>query len=232
MASLDTTKLVQVDFPETQYYKQEFQKNQIVLHHTASGRGTDGDFRHWLTTPERVATCVVVSEDGKIHQCFSSKYWGHHLGCTLDIFTRNKIPYVYRINTKGVKYVANNEILNQQCIAIEIDSWGGLTNKDGKWVSYTGAVVPDDQVIKYEKPFRGYSAFQKYTDAQIDSVVMLLKYWGEIYGIPLEYNDDIWDVNTRALRGDKGVFVHDSYRYDKSDCHPQPNLIEALKSLT
>lgn len=231
MASLDTSKLIHVSFPESQYYKTEHSKRQIVLHHTASGRGVDGDFRHWLTTPERVATCVIIAEDGMIHQCFSSKFWGHHIGCKLDVFSKNKIPFMYRTKADGTKYVANNEILNQQAIAIEIDNWGGLTKQGDNWVSYTGAVVPKEQVVEYEKPFRGYKAFQKYTNAQIESTIMLLKYWSEVYGIPLHYNEDMWDVSPAALRGDKGVWTHTSYRYDKSDCHPQKELIEALKSL-
>ena len=55
--------------------------------------------------------------------------------------------------------------------------------------------------------------------------------WKEKYNIPLTYNEDIWDVTTRALKGDAGVFTHNSVRYDKIDVTPQPKLIEMLKSL-
>ena len=59
----------------------------------------------------------------------------------------------------------------------------------------------------------------------------LLRYWGGLYGIPLTYNADIWDVCPRALKGESGVFTHNSVRYDKVDVSPQPKLIEMLRSL-
>jgi len=45
------------------------------------------------------------------------------------------------------------------------------------------------------------------------------------------YNGNMWDVNEDALNGEPGVWTHVSYRSDKSDCHPQPELIDVLKSL-
>jgi len=73
--------------------------------------------------------------------------------------------------------------------------------------------------------------FEKYTDKQILAVRQLLVYWKSRYGIPLTYNDAMWDVNNDALNGKGGVWTHVSYRSDKSDCHPQPELIAMLKSL-
>jgi N-acetyl-anhydromuramyl-L-alanine amidase AmpD len=231
MTKLDLSKIFKIDFSENQYFKKEYNKKQIVLHHTGSGKGVDGDFKHWLSTPERIATCVIIDHKGKIYQCFSSKYWAHHLGITLDVFIKNKIPLIYRNKADGSKYVSNNEILNQESIAVEIDSWGGLTKKGDKWVSYTGAVIPKEEVVEYERGYRGFMAYQKYTDEQIESLIMLLRYWGEIYSIPLNYNEDMWDVSKNALNGNKGIWTHTSFRYDKSDCHPQKELIQALKSL-
>ena len=79
--------------------------------------------------------------------------------------------------------------------------------------------------------FRGFKYWHKYTDAQIEAVVDLLKLWEKRYGIDISYNEDIWDVTPRALSGENGVFTHCSVRKDKFDVFPQPELIEALKSL-
>jgi hypothetical protein len=59
----------------------------------------------------------------------------------------------------------------------------------------------------------------------------LLIFWNERYGIPLDYNQDMWALSSKALSGQDGVWTHVSFREDKSDCHPQPELIEMLKSL-
>jgi N-acetyl-anhydromuramyl-L-alanine amidase AmpD len=201
----------ELPFPKEQYYQDIFDKKIIVLHHTASGRGSDGDYRHWLSNPERVATSQIINADGSCSQLFNSKFWGHHIGCT---------------NT-------NNRRLNQESIAIEIDCWGGLTwdEKDKKFISYTGAMVPESEVVEYEKSFRGFRFFQKYTPEQIESVRLLCLYWGEKYKIPLDYKADMWDISERALNATPGIWSHTSYRKDKSDIHPQDEMINMLMNL-
>ena len=41
----------------------------------------------------------------------------------------------------------------------------------------------------------------------------------------------MWEVSAEALKGKQGVWSHTSFRFDKSDIHPQPEIIEMLKSL-
>jgi N-acetyl-anhydromuramyl-L-alanine amidase AmpD len=220
ISKLDLNTIISVDFPEDQYFKEQTDKKQIVLHHTVSGQGVDGDISWWRQTADRVGTAIIVGWDGKIYQCFSTKYWAHHLGT----------------------HAANNKALNMASIGIEIDAWGGLirTNRlwyPAKWddvlkqnVANT-AVRPIQNVQTYEHPFKGFYGFEKYTDAQIEAVRKLLIFWNEKYGIPLDYNEDMWALSSVALGGKAGVWTHVSFREDKSDCHPQPELIQMLKSL-
>lgn len=62
--------IIKINFPEDQYFREETKKEQIVLHHTVSGIGVDGDISHWIGTTERIVTCIIVDREGKIHQCF------------------------------------------------------------------------------------------------------------------------------------------------------------------
>jgi hypothetical protein len=226
MSILKKIKIQTLAFPDTQYYKEEFRKKQVCLHHTASGRGMDGDYRHWLNTPERIATCGIIQEDGIFGQCFSSRYWAHHLGLKGD---------------------PRNLTLNRHTIGAEIDNWGPLVDYQGKYFSYTGTEVPKERVQVYTKPFKAIPAsiffskigvqnkpaylYQKYTGDQLETARLLLLLWNETYGIPLDYNEDMWKVSTRALAGEEGIWTHVSYRVDKSDCHPQPELIQMLTEL-
>jgi hypothetical protein len=215
-------KIRQVPFKESQYIKEEHPKKQIYLHHTAGNANGDNVYKHWEGTPVRVATCVTISgigrgcTDGEIVQGFSSKYWAFHLGLQEATFQKF-----------GVKYKS----LDRISIGIEICNWGYLTLKDGKYYNYVGGVVPESQVIKLAKKYKGKQYFHNYTDAQIESVRQLLLLWKERYGIPLKYNEDIWDICPRALNGDKGVFTHNSVRMDKIDIYPHPKMIDMLKSL-
>lgn len=219
-STLDLNEIIDVDFPDEQYFKSQTPKKQIVLHHTVSGVGVDGDISWWRQTSDRIATAVIIGTDGKIYQCFSSIYWAYHLGLKTD----------------------NNTILNKNSIGIEIDSWGGLIESNGKWYpakwdSNLNSYVPNirvsavNNITRYPKGFKGFYGYESYTNEQIEAVYKLLKYWGKKYNIPLDYNEDMFNVSNRALSGIPGVWSHTSFRSDKSDIHPQPEIIEMLKSL-
>lgn len=212
-------KTISHDFPENQYYKEITPKKGIVLHHTVSGDSVLNDIEWWKSTPERVATPIIIARDGGIHQMYSSQYWAHHLGITEKHFSQFSL---LAINTK----------LNKEFVGIELDSWGALTTKNFRYYSFSGQEVPKENVAYYEKGFRGSKYFEKYTPAQLASLKELLEYWGERYNIPLAYKGNImFDFNKRALSGESGVWAHVSFRPDKSDVHPQAELIEMLKQL-
>lgn len=217
-ADLNLNTIVQVDFPDDQYFREQTAKKQIVLHHTVSGQGVDGDISWWRQTADRIGTAIIVGWDGKIYQCFSTLYWSHHLGCK----------------------TANNVVLNKASIGIEIDSWGALMDYQNKWYPATWdanlkknvpnvTVKPITNVVIYPHGFKGFFAFEKYTDEQIEAVRQLLVYWNGKYGIPLKYKEEMWAVSSKALSGETGVWTHVSFREDKSDCHPQKELIDMLK---
>lgn len=227
MKKLDTSKIKQVPLKESQYFKEEVKKVQIVLHHTAGNSSAPSTIKMWDADDRgRIATCITISGqglskdtfDGEICQAFSSKNWAYHLGIKPDVF-----------RAKGVAY----QKLDRVAIGIEICNWGPLTLKDGKYFNYVNREVPLNQVCILDTPYKGFKFYHAYTDAQIESVRQLLVYWNESHGIPLTYNEkDMWDVSVNALKAVPGVYTHNSYRRDKSDISPQPKMIAMLKSLT
>lgn len=220
LKKLDLGEIISVKLPENQYIRKAHKKTQIVIHHTVSGQGVNGDISWWRQTAVRVGTAIIVGWDGKIYQCFGSKYWAYHLGLK----------------------TGNNKKLNQGTIGIEIDAWGGLVKKNNQWypakydkvlkkfVANT-KVAAIQNVQTYPNRYRGFYGFEKYTDAQIEAVRQLLVFWGDRYNIPLDYKQDMWDISSKALSGESGVWTHTSYRSDKSDCYPDERLIAMLKSL-
>lgn len=223
---LDRIKLQ--GFPESQYIKEETSKKCIFLHHTASSANPFGVMEYWESNDERVATHFIIGgkaptgvtawTDGQIIQMYSSKYWAWHLGTNPASHKAN-----WPIATSLVK----------ESIGIEICNWGTLTKRaDGKFLSYAGTIVPLDQVITFDQPYRGSKYHHAYTDAQIASTKDLLQYLGPKFGIPLKFKGmEMFDLCTRARDGESGVWTHTSVRIDKSDCSPQPKLIAMLKSL-
>jgi N-acetyl-anhydromuramyl-L-alanine amidase AmpD len=200
----------EVEFPVEQYYHEKHEKTQIVLHHTVSGKGQSGDINWWKSTPDHIATAFIVSRTGEIVQLFDEAKWAHHLGIKSADF-------------RSFDLQPNNAGLNKGSIAIEIDSWGGLKSATDKKV---------DAVIEYPEKYRGFKYFEKYYDDQLEAVRKLLLHLCKKYSIPLTYHENMFEQNRGALGGMPGIWLHTSYRKDKSDCHPQPELIEMLQKLT
>lgn len=230
MSILD--KIILKPLAADQYFPDAANKTQIYVHHTASSPDPYGVLTWWGSTSDKVATAFVVGgkptltsqkgkwKDGDLLQCFGSDKWGWHLGLT---------SAQLKAGNPGAK---SNTDLNKMSIGIEICNFGGLTKTNKGYATYVGNIIPDTDVVAYPKPYRGYSFFQKYTPAQLDIVHELLGFLCDKYGIPKTYaGDRIFDICPDALRGNSSVYTHSSVRPDKSDCHPQKELIDVLKSI-
>lgn len=223
--ALDLSKIKQLPLNNNQFLQEEVTKTQIVLHHTAGGPSGVNVRDDWNTDARgRIATCIVISgpgatnsHDGEIIQTFSSKFWAYHLGVKNDVFRAYKVPIIN---------------LDRPSIGIEICNWGQLEKKGNKFYNYVNREVPADQVTTLDKPYKKYKYFHKYSDAQIQSVKDLLQYWSSRYNIRLNYDyNRMFTVTTGALKGENGLYTHNSYRNDKIDIYPCPRMIEMLKTL-
>ena len=216
MQKLDISKITQCRLSPEQFFNEKHTKRQIYLHHTAGGGDAKSVARYFNKTTERVATAFIVGNSGEIVQCFSSQDWAYHLGLKSSIFTKHKLVY---------------RSLDKTSVGIEICNWGPLRYSGGKYYNYVGGEVLPKDVIKLDSPFKKHLYWQKYTPEQIESTRQLLDYLCNTYDIPRSYNEDIFDISLRALKGEAGIYTHNSVRTDKSDIFPQPDMVEMLKNL-
>lgn len=222
-------KIKTVPFSSTQYIDESVPKNQIYIHHTASSPDPYGVIKWWESTPETVATAFIVGgredksgrwKDGDLIQVFGSGKWAWHLGLKAS-----------HLKAGGPKAKTNKE-LNRQSIGVEVCAWGGLTKTNNGFKTYAGNIITDSEVIEYPNVFRGYKYYQKYTTAQIDILGELLLFLCNKWSINKTYiGDRMFDICPDALQGNNAIYSHVSVRPDKSDMHPQPELISMLKSL-
>jgi len=221
LTPLNLFNIKHVDFPDSEYFHEIYPKHQIILHHTVSGPGILGDVNTWVKNGGHINTPIVISRNGDIHQLYSSKYWAHSLGC----------KQLYLKNMGYSDYKTRDNYLNRSAIAIELDNWGPLMKVgDHAYKTVYGNIV-NVKATEYIDGYKGYNYFESYTKEQIISVAQLLLFWNKRYNIPLDYHKDMWGVTKNALDGNKGIWTHASYRYDKSDCHPDPYLISMLMQL-
>jgi N-acetyl-anhydromuramyl-L-alanine amidase AmpD len=213
---LDTTKIVQKRLSNDQYIQEEHPKKQIYLHHTAGGGNPVAVANYFQQKEGKVATAFVIGEKGTIVQLFSSKHWAYHLGLKPEVFAEMGVTY---------------RSLDKISIGIEICNFGPLKKQNGYFVNYVGGRVDRSQVTELNGKYKGHIFWQRYTDEQIESTRQLLVYLCDAYGISKDYFDSIFDIDKRALRGENGIFTHNSVRHDKSDIYPCPRMIEMLKNL-
>lgn len=194
---------------DNQYCKEETTKNQIVVHHTAGGSSAINVIHGWNFNIERIGTAFVIDGSGKVYCAFDPKYWAYHIGLKTSM----------------------NESLNKHSIGIELCNWGQLIKKpDGKFYNYVNKVVPESEVVTLPK-FRGFEYYHKYNDLQLSALKDLINDLCSRYSIPKTFNVNIFEVNQNALKGVPGIYTHVSYRTDKNDCSPQPELIRTLNTL-
>jgi len=209
---------------DNEYVKTETKKDSIVFHHTAGGHNPIWTVNSWGNdTRGRIATAFTIggrsitkpdaSLDGLVVMAFEPKYWAWHLG------------------VKGT-----NGRLDKKSIGIEICNYGPITlGKDGKFYNYVKKPMPENDVYDLGFVWRGYRYFHKYTNAQIDSLRHLLQWLSQDFQIDIKskqpWSIDSFNVSETALKGGSGLWTHVNYRKNKTDCHPQPELIQMLNSL-
>lgn len=201
-------KIIDNLLDESQYFKSEQLKEQIVIHHTAGSGNAKNVIHGWNFNPIQVGTAFVIDSEGVIYKAFEPQYWAYHLGLK----------------------TANNVIRNKESIGIEVCNWGQLVEKDGKYYNYVNKEVPVSEVVQLPK-FRGYEYYHAYNSKQIEALRELILDLGNKFGIDLTYNADMWDISDNALSGKNGLYTHVSYRKDKNDMSPQTELITMLKGL-
>lgn len=207
---------IQVPF-EGNYFPAEYNKKQIVIHHTAGWDNARGVFEWWTNDKvKHVATAVAVNDAGELYKGFSEDFWAHHLGCKSSHFNKFSLT---NINTQ----------LNKASVALEICNWGQLTKEGGKFYNYLGKEVTCDVT---EVSYRGFNYFESITDKEVDTVRKWVLLMAIRFDIPLDYNDyNLWNVNADALSGKAGVYTHGSFRDDKVDVYPHPEIVKMLKTL-
>lgn len=219
---INVDDILQRSIPDTEYFKEEYVKSQIVLHHTVSGPSADGDISSWLNDGQRVSTFALIDREGMCHQMFPSRYWSHHIGLKSE-----------KLRSMGLMdFSTRNLDLNRKSIGIELDNWGPLIKSDDGYHTAAYGNKVDVPVVEYENPYRGYTTYESYTVPQLITLGSLLLYLCDKYNIPIGMKRDLFKVNLNAIRGEPGIWTHSSFREDKSDCHPDPMIIEMLSRLT
>jgi len=209
--------------PPSEYNRGPVPKHWVVWHHTAGWDNPYQVINMWATDRRaKVGTEFVIG--GQHPQLQTSKYDGE----IVQAFPSG--GYAWHTGT-GVNQ------LHIQSVGIELCNIGPI--KDRR--TYVNTKVVDEQICTLDKPFRGFNQYQKYTDKQLDSLKTLTLHLANKYNIDLHEGLYKW-VKDKGASGfdvvdqgyankNKGLYSHTNLTFGKSDCFPQPELIDLLLSL-
>ena len=208
------------------FYDGPTAKRQIVIHHTAgSTKSPSRTIAGWSKRTDHVATHYITNNLGDKEQLFADEAWANHLGVKGSQFRQFGVAY---------------QNLNKTSLGIEMQAFGGLKKKDGKYFTYVNSEIDASRVAvpvdKNGNPttYKGYSYYEKYNAANIQSVKEIVQGWMSKYGIPFVYDYDVLFPASPvkvAFEGTPGVYTHNSFRSGKSDVFPQKELIDMFKSI-
>lgn len=209
------------------FYDGPTSKTQIVIHHTAGRQNIANTIKSWSKRTDHVATHYITNNEGEKEQLFADTAWANHLGVKSSTF-----------RALGVTY----QNLNKTSLGIEMQAFGGLKERDGKYYTYVNSEIPSSNVAqpvdKNGNPttYKGYSFYEKYSSSNIARVKEIVTGWMGKYGIPFVYDYDVLfpstsTVSLAAFEGTSGVYTHNSFRTGKSDVFPQAELIQMFKSI-
>lgn len=239
-------------YPSNRYYSTSTEKKQIVLHHTASGDGSAQDILWWEKNSDRVAVSFIITRHGEILQLFSTNYWAYHLGITDKLLSEYGTVGINneKLNSESIGI----EIDSWGGLVYSGGYWYPPIQNSNSVADTRNKPIPVADVIQYtasqySKGYHGFYGFERYTPEQIKALRTLIYAIGSVWTkIPLGYVNDIyssdsvnmwgkdvvlgvWTAEHDAYAQKLGIWTHVSYLPDKSDCHPQPELITMLKSL-
>lgn len=217
-------QVVEFFMPKGEYKEGPINAEYIFLHHTAGWHNPYNCIKQWAGDDRGAISTEFVlggpsvkgndeSFDGVMVQAFPKGNWGYHLG-------KN-----------------GNFQMHKNSIGVEVCNFGYI--KNGK--TYAGTKVDEDQIVKLDKPFRGYQEWHKYSDKQIEALEKWIKWIGERDSIDIraglpalvkEKGADAFEFNEDAYYGKvKGIWTHTNTRKDKFDMFPQQELLDMLVSL-
>lgn len=208
--------------PPTEYYRGPVQKHWIIWHHTAGWDNPFATINYWAGDNRgRVGTEFVIGGqhpdnvqkqfDGKIVQAFPEGSYAWHTG-------------------------TGNSAMHLNSVGIELCSMGILKNSK----TYVDTYVHSDQICLLDKAFRGSKQFHKYSDAQLLALKDLTLHLANKYNIDLRAGLYQWVkdkgaagfdvINLDFANKNRGLYTHANLTSQKSDCFPQPELIDLLLS--
>jgi N-acetyl-anhydromuramyl-L-alanine amidase AmpD len=186
---------------DSYFYPQAIAKDQIVLHYTIGY--LPGDIATLTQNNCHVSVPFIIGRNGTIYNLFSSKYWAYHLG-------------------RGA--IGGNKKRSSRSIGVELSNIGPLIRQGDELHTIYGDEYCTLKDVDLYQPcdYRGFEYFATTTEAQYQSLNILLRYLTAQYNIPRRFLDKQQRFKScKDIAEFSGIVSHANYRTTgKSDIGP------------
>lgn len=219
-------RILKYYLPSNEYVHLNYKNGYMFLHHTAGREDPLKVIDSWSRDSRgRVGTEFVLG--GRSHTT-SDDYSD---GLMVQAFPENNLAWHLGKTGSGM--------MNKSAVGLEICSMGYL---DEGYKTYVGSTASKHEVIKLKEPFKGKLFWHKYSTMQIEQTEKLIKYVEQRDQIDMRLGLKQWikkygpykafDFHQDAYLGKvRGLLTHANVRRDKTDCYPDPDLVDMIMSL-
>lgn len=233
----------------------------IFLHHTAGGIG---DPKNTLDVfkARGVSANYIIGAGSYDQLVDAEQFYTYHAGHGASYPEGVPAPGGYAGAVKAAGFPTNGVLLNSKSIGIEVQGYGQLVQKNGKWYNAYKDPVPEDQTAEVyyfdgkvlPNGWRGFKRYHKHTEYQIQTLKKILLENLRKYNIPFVWNQATYDemfpnannwngslknvktyrknLSFKCMSYTPGIYTHNSSRIDKADISPQKPLLDMLKELS
>ena len=193
---------------DKEYFQEEYDKTQIVLHHTESSTWLSA-WSWWNSQEGHIGTAYIIDKDGTIIECFNPKHWAYHTG-TGKAYDRHSIG-IELVNEGKLKCKDAN--LNEEKF-----TWGN---------NYIYKYDIGNRPLKLFSKWRGEKYFANYTNEQLKSLYELTLHLCNIYKIPkVTAASGIYNEKYSLL---EGIVTHANIKESKTDLNPSFSMNDLEK---
>ena len=208
-----------IEIKKKQYIAKSTEKTQIYLCHSVSG---DDAKEYVASLPQ--APHYVIDRKGNLFSAVPIDNYSRFLGVT-----ENDVP---------------DFRMDENSITIALLSYGVLLRNGEKFYKlgafdkdknkYTPDLsIPVEHPYEYCPcaPFRNFIYYEMYADKQLATLRKLLKDLIEKLKIDYNFDASAGAISRRALQKKPGIYLRSQLAQRFTDCHPQRELLNILKSI-
>lgn len=179
------------------YFSEKNEKTAAVLHFTEGYMKSD---LYYLSHKGNISVPFILARNGTIVNLHPSTCWSYHLG-------------------PGAS--GGNATMSKATVGIELSNIGALS-RDGdnlltRYKDVYCTVQDTEAYCKLDEPFRNFTYYATYTNAQYEHLTILLKYLNRNRGIELNFlpkDKRYKKLSSAEVKKFRGILSHINFRND------------------